>query len=313
MYYFEEIFDVIKFPSGEEHVRVKENKFVKSNETILVKTLDWNSVMNVISANSILFRNSVEVKWIFLYKPFARQDRVTYPTHGCETYIFDKLLFDFGIDASFVDVHSGTEYNGKYHNTISTRYPHKTHDNYVSNYTNIINFCYKNYFSGFADNPVNEILKKYVRVFPDKGSLLREKYNEAYAIVFNKVRDTDSGKIIGVDCKYDSSIFVEDRGMNLSGGVTDLWICDDICDGGRTFLEIAKVLKEKVSDKFTKRSKPMYLYVTHGLFTNEDNLKKLSELYTKIFTTNTVCDTELMKKYNVNVLDIKKLLEMEKL
>jgi len=39
----------------------------------------------------------------------------------------------------------------------------------------------------------------------------------------------------------------------------DLVIADDICDGGRTFVELAKVLK-------AKNARKLVLYVTHGIF-----------------------------------------------
>jgi len=39
----------------------------------------------------------------------------------------------------------------------------------------------------------------------------------------------------------------------------NLVIVDDICDGGRTFIELARVLKEKGANKVA-------LYVTHGIF-----------------------------------------------
>lgn len=53
-------------------------------------------------------------------------------------------------------------------------------------------------------------------------------------------------------------------------------IVDDICDGGRTFIEIAKVLRKRNAGK-------IILYVTHGLFTKGlsvfDNL--IDNIYTK--------------------------------
>ena len=42
-------------------------------------------------------------------------------------------------------------------------------------------------------------------------------------------------------------------------GGKDCVIVDDICDGGRTFIELAKVLKERGAGKIG-------LFVTHGIF-----------------------------------------------
>jgi ribose-phosphate pyrophosphokinase len=42
-------------------------------------------------------------------------------------------------------------------------------------------------------------------------------------------------------------------------GARDFLIVDDICDGGRTFIELAKVLRPLTSGQ-------VKLYVTHGIF-----------------------------------------------
>ncbi len=57
----------------------------------------------------------------------------------------------------------------------------------------------------------------------------------------------------------------------------DCFIVDDICDGGRTFIELAKTLKEKGAEK-------IYLYITHGIFSN--GFGDLSTYFEHIYTTN---------------------------
>lgn len=57
----------------------------------------------------------------------------------------------------------------------------------------------------------------------------------------------------------------------------DFIIIDDICDGGRTFIEIAKVIKQHFSDA------KIYLVVTHGIFSA--GLLPLSEYFERVFTT----------------------------
>jgi len=61
-----------------------------------------------------------------------------------------------------------------------------------------------------------------------------------------KVRNLANGQILST--RFDGNV----EGKNLV-------IVDDICDGGRTFIELAKVLKEKGANKVA-------LYVTHGIF-----------------------------------------------
>ena len=63
----------------------------------------------------------------------------------------------------------------------------------------------------------------------------------------SKLRNINTGEIRGT--KVHSTGFLNH----------DCVIVDDICDGGRTFIEIAKVLKQKGAGKIK-------LYVTHGIF-----------------------------------------------
>lgn len=109
-------------------------------------------------------------------------------------------------------------------------------------------------------------------IFPDEGAKLRYNLPKVYGnnhnqIVCNqyfgvKKRDPQTGKIEGISISTPS----EDV----------LLIVDDICDGGRTFNELAKILPSKTSK---------YLYVTHGIFSQ--GLDPLKD-YKKIYTTDSV-------------------------
>lgn len=113
-------------------------------------------------------------------------------------------------------------------------------------------------------------------VSPDAGSL-KKIYKiagclgyEGEVIVAQKHREVSTGKILSTTVPLDvnehkDSIFV---------------IFDDICDGGRTFIEIAKVIKA------TFPSAPVYLAITHGIFSA--GFTELAEYFTHIFTTNSV-------------------------
>ncbi len=61
---------------------------------------------------------------------------------------------------------------------------------------------------------------------------------------------------------------------------TDYVIVDDICDGGATFIEIAK--KIKAADPFAR----IYLIVTHGIFSK--HTRELAEYFENIYTTNSI-------------------------
>jgi ribose-phosphate pyrophosphokinase len=87
----------------------------------------------------------------------------------------------------------------------------------------------------------------------------------------DKIRDISTGKII------ETVVYKDD----LFG--KDVIIIDDIIDGGNTFVEIAKCLKQKNVGK-------LYLIVTHGIFSA--GFETLSEYFDRIYTTNSVKDIQ---------------------
>jgi len=61
----------------------------------------------------------------------------------------------------------------------------------------------------------------------------------------------------------------------------DILIIDDICVGGRTFIEISKKIRNTEGRK-------VYLAVSHGIFSN--GFTELAHHFTTVFTTNSRCD-----------------------
>lgn len=90
-------------------------------------------------------------------------------------------------------------------------------------------------------------------VAPDAGSIKKvSAVSKEYGIPMiraDKHRDVKTGQIT-------ETIVYSDH-----VGDKDFLIIDDICDGGRTFIELAAKLREKTTGK-------IYLYVTHGIFAN---------------------------------------------
>lgn len=73
----------------------------------------------------------------------------------------------------------------------------------------------------------------------------------------------------------------------------DVLIVDDICIGGRTFIELAKKLKERNVGN-------LYLAISHGIFSN--GYDELSQYYKKVFTTNSrknEYDHDLISTFNI--------------
>ena len=66
-------------------------------------------------------------------------------------------------------------------------------------------------------------------------------------------------------------------------------IIDDICDGGTTFINIAKTLKKRYASMNNEDMKgKLYLIVTHGIFSK--GFEELSQYFDGIYCTNSYKD-----------------------
>lgn len=74
------------------------------------------------------------------------------------------------------------------------------------------------------------------------------------------------------------------------------FIVDDICLGGRTFIQIAQKLREKNCDE-------LYLIISHGVF--NQGIEHLLEYFDYIYTTDSICNIEheKLKIYKLNNYD----------
>jgi ribose-phosphate pyrophosphokinase len=101
---------------------------------------------------------------------------------------------------------------------------------------------------------------------PDKGSLI--KFPDA-DIVLEKVRNVKTGDITGMRIV---------KGKSLIKGA-DIVLVDDICDGGRTFIEAAKLIHPN-------RPNRLFLHITHGIYSK--GIKELKSLFDHIITKNLI-------------------------
>jgi ribose-phosphate pyrophosphokinase len=114
-----------------------------------------------------------------------------------------------------------------------------------------------------------------VIISPDAGAL-KKIYTVAEAmeitdiVIASKHRDIATGKITHTDVpgieKYDET--------------NKFVIIDDICDGGRTFTELAKTIRQHNS------LSKIYLIVSHGIFSA--GMTPLNDSFDGIFTTNSI-------------------------
>lgn len=157
----------------------------------------------------------------------------------------------------------------------------------IPNYA-LVKFALQDYFgdSWYSAKPVDF---SGVRVIsPDAGALKKIhsvceqiKYDQEI-VVASKHRDIKTGKI--TETKVPITVHDADK---------DFFIIDDICDGGRTFIEIAKTIKRIQSLSSSVHPEDhgkIYLIVTHGIFSA--GLKPLNEYFDGIYTTNSYSSME---------------------
>jgi ribose-phosphate pyrophosphokinase len=168
-----------------------------------------------------------QIKTMFIpFLPYSRQDKSISNDNTFALKPFLDLLLDTfaGTAITTLDVHNKEAYQMK--NSIDCLHPAK--------------YIIKSLIDSQAD----------LVCYPDKGA--KERYSHLIHmdhIIADKVRDQATGKITGHTLLETKHNLVD----------KNVLIVDDICDGGRTFTSMAKMLIEN-------GVKNVDLYVTHGVF-----------------------------------------------
>lgn len=265
---FNDYFEIVKFATPETNVRLRDSNVVpKSNEIILARCMNWEDIMHLIAANSILLRNDICPRWYIPYRPFARQDRTTALTHANESKLLKDLFISNDVGAIFLDVHSN---NQEFDPNIEQFAPIKFYDPFGESLK-----CEVSYWE-----------PRFHLIVPDNGAKVKVPKNHFSGRITycEKKRDPVTGKLSGFEVPEVKVVKGE-----------ALVLVDDICDGGGTFIGIAEKLQ-----KYRPKHK-LILYVTHGLFTK--GLDELFKYFDRIVTTNSVVQ-KYESNPNFTVLDI---------
>lgn len=251
-------FKISHFPDGQQTIDLIDEANKTHNKEIVVIKSRLNNFedLELIVCMSNLLRN-VGYGQVRLFVPYflgSRSDR-KFHENGLNyikqviSPIINALKFD---KVTVIDPHSTTI------------------EACVNNFEEITN----QHLLEFSLNTINS--KEYHLISPDAGSNkkiydLAKKIGYAGEIIrCDKLRDIPTSKIV------ETIIYSED----LQG--KDCFVVDDICDGGRTFLELGEALKKKNCGK-------LYLVVTHGIFSK--GFDELNKYYDMIFTTNSYKET----------------------
>ena len=249
-------YEAFIFNGGEPHIRIIEElhtgaAFLKSNENkievmITTRLSSFNDLGKLLVAADALQRLGVQKMQLFCpYFPGARQDRVAVKGEPLTVKVYADIINSIGFDQVIVaDPHSDV----------------------VAALVENIHVLNNHFF-------VREVLtekENYVVIAPDSGALkkvysLARFLGTADIVECKKVRDVKTGLLSGFEV-FDSDL----KGQPCV-------IIDDICDGGGTFLGLAKELK-------SKNAGDLNLIVTHGIFSK--GLNALKEVFTNIYCTD---------------------------
>jgi ribose-phosphate pyrophosphokinase len=124
-------------------------------------------------------------------------------------------------------------------------------------------------------------------IAPDKGALDRankfaKDYGIANVVTARKVRDPKTGNLSQFECDP----------LPVPNG--RYIIVDDICDGGGTFIGLAKTI-------LANSNPSLDLFVSHGIFSK--GVKELNEIFDKIYTTDSFRSKVVVKK-EVEVIEL---------
>lgn len=268
--------DFFLFPGGEVGVKLdSDNLYYKDTkapyQTIVARLQNSNDIMELVMVADALRRfDPTPIRLFMPYVPYARQDRVCVPGESFSLKAFAQVINSLGFErVTVVDPHS--DVTGAVFDRI-----------------NII--TQKDVIHQFEELSIEILNSGAVFISPDAGankktSELASYFNHRYFLRADKLRDLATGQI-------KETIVYADKID------TPVIIADDLCDGGKTFIELAKVLKSKGCPK-------VILYVTHGIFSKGEEVL-LSNGIDQIFTT----DSYRINYGNINTL---KLLEVFKL
>lgn len=267
-------FNHSKFPDGQQSITIlRSPSFVRGREVKIYSRLNtFRDLEIIVCANQAL--RGMGVSSVSLYSPYfmgARSDRKF--TEGGVNYLKQVIC---------------PIINSQNFDKVTVLDPH----------SDVLEACLDRYEKIDNHSIVKQSLTKIdnkdgaqdriVLVSPDAGAYKKifdvaKKFSIKNIITASKHRDIETGKITSTELP-DISRYGENH---------KFVIVDDICDGGRTFVELAKEIRKhnSISD--------IYLIVTHGIFSA--GFEEIGNYFTKIYSSNSYSDIENSQLTQFNV------------
>lgn len=219
-------------------------------------------LIDIVSLFTLLPR-SWDVDLHIPYLPYARQDKAIGNDKTFNLFVLAKILNSVDIGRiSAVDVHNQAETRRLIPKLVNCDVT-MIHEEVVANFE-----------------------PRFI-VFPDAGARYRyasAPFRDRIRLAFDKTRDQATGQLVlgSMSAKTPLEDSVRDADLYQLARPGDRFlIIDDICDGGATFIEVAKRIREKAANAY------ITLFVTHGLF-SRGRAHLLNNGIDAIFTTNSL-------------------------
>lgn len=260
-------FTSFTFSGGEPHIKITSDLSDVKKVVITCRLNSFNNLgLLLLAVNALKHMGVKTIDLLIPYFPAARQDRLMVNGEPLSVKVYADVI------------------NAQNFNSVTVFDPHSEVTSAVINDCKVVdNFK-------FIKRVVKQLSKDVLLISPDGGALKKiykvAAYLQDYEVIeCSKTRDVKTGKLSGF------KVYADD----LKG--KDCLIVDDICDGGGTFLGLAKALKEKNAGK-------LYLAVSHGIFSK--GFETLNQSFDTIFTTNSFKDVD---DENVVQFELKEVLK----
>ena len=210
------------FSGGEPHCRIERFASITPSDSlaIVVRDPSMQGVMTAFLAQDVLRRQGHQPTLHLPYLPFARQDRVMSADQPFSLQVFADLLNTRQFPrVTLYDPHSDVG-------------PALIRNSLVVEQHQIVRLTVD-----------SSILTTHLLVSPDAGA-------------YKKVSKLGGVPVIGMKTRQNGQVVATSFMSSLPVSYQHLLIVDDICDGGRTFIELARVLR-------LAGAASVSLYVTH--------------------------------------------------
>lgn len=242
-------FNLFEFSGGERSIKLLfPTAYTDDNRVLITHRIKNSSdLMDILLAKDALDHLGIKEVHLYIpYVPYARQDRICDRGESFSLKIFAKLINSANFTkVTILDAHSGVA------------------PALINNCVNIPNTSLVKMALLVADC---EII-----ISPDAGAnskinkLTPHLENITKVVKCDKQRNPATGELTGFE------VFAD----NLQG--QNCMIVDDICDGGGTFIGLARALKEK-------NAGDLYLFTTFGIYSK--GLDTLSKYFDTIFCSD---------------------------